>query len=877
MNIITKSKNFYIKTIITAMALALAGLFVLSPTIQAAHSGGHPGGVDTDLVLWLKADFGTDMVATGSTVTQWDDANGSGVNPSNATNGPIFNDGVSAQAINFNPVTSYIQAQNLVAADEVLGITDKSEIFTVRRDATAQTTQNYQHFRLGEDDAGLAGISLYAQANPVEAGTREKYIFNGVGSFVNALHAVSALDTVQITSFSNDSSTMVISKNGLQLDEDTTVSATLDPASDVLVGGAVGDVGFGGFAGDIAEIIVYNVDKGLATDRQQIQSYLALKYGITLDVGVVDYVDSVGSSVYSLATYEHDVFGIAHDSVSSLDQQISKSVNTGAIVTLSTDTNFVAANGTHTSLTDGQYLIIGNDGGVTTTQMTELPAGATDRITREWRVENTGSVGAINLKFDGFDDDWSVYIDADGDFVDAVAEGTLDVNGEIEVTLEDGEYFTLAQQAPVIAIEFESAAADDDENIGGNLPNLLIDGMLLVDTDIDLLVGASGTATAGVDYVLGGITGPLPQTITMTIPAGTYTSATPVPLNSLAATLDFAITGDTGAETDETINLTLTNAQPSLAIDEIVGGALIASHVYTITNDDIIPPSTSSGGSSRSGLSTRYYCHDVAANNYRDKGKHKQSKCEYDESCHDSEAINYSSVGIHVEAVCEYEETEEPTETVVPVSNPVASASEDSNETICSPYMTGYIKLGSSQNDQSEVNKLISFLNEKQGENLLLDGSYDRNDFEAVKRFQLRYSDSVLSIWGIKKPTGYVYKTTLLKINSFYCNQNLQCPAFVEYNSLPKGENVVSAEVKRTKQLLSELGFYSGPINQVFDASLHSSIITFQETFRETMLDPWGIRKGTGYKYKTTNKFLNFLVGCETGVVELDGQGSVDY
>ncbi len=114
-----------------------------------------------------------------------------------------------------------------------------------------------------------------------------------------------------------------------------------------------------------------------------------------------------------------------------------------------------------------------------------------------------------------------------------------------------------------------------------------------------------------------------------------------------------------------------------------------------------------------------------------------------------------------------------------------------------------------------------------------------------------------------------------MKINSFYCSASITCPAFAEYNSLT--ENSASAEIAKTKTLLSELGFYTGSINNTFDAQLNTSLRSFQETFSETMLKPWGLAYGTGYKYKTTNKFLNMLVGCETPAVELDGKGTFDY
>jgi len=81
------------------------------------------------------------------------------------------------------------------------------------------------------------------------------------------------------------------------------------------------------------------------------------------------------------------------------------------------------------------------------TQTTDVPTGVNLRTDREWKVENTGSVGAVNLKFDGYDDSWMLYTDADGDFTSgAISQGTLSAVGEItSVTLADNSYFMLAK------------------------------------------------------------------------------------------------------------------------------------------------------------------------------------------------------------------------------------------------------------------------------------------------------------------------------------------------------------------------------------------------------------------------------------------------
>jgi len=221
--------------------------------------------------------------------------------------------------------------------------------------------------------------------------------------------------------------------------------------------------------------------------------------------------------------------------------------------------------------------------------------------------------------------------------------------------------------------------------------------------------------------------------------------------------------------------------------------------------------------------------------------------------CADPSALNYQPFVRHMPILCKYETV---------------------TESVCSPYIKTYIRYGA-ENNVDDVRKLETFLNEKQGESLAVDGVYGAEDVAAVKRFQQKYASEVLGVWGLSEPTGYVYRTTLMKINSFYCSASIACPAFIEYNSLT--ENSVSTEVAKTKTLLSELGFFSGAINTSFDVSLDSSLKTFQETFSETMLKPWGLASGTGYKYKTTNKFLNMLVGCETGAVELDGRGTFDY
>lgn len=175
-------------------------------------------------------------------------------------------------------------------------------------------------------------------------------------------------------------------------------------------------------------------------------------------------------------------------------------------------------------------------------------------------------------------------------------------------------------------------------------------------------------------------------------------------------------------------------------------------------------------------------------------------------------------------------------------------------------------------NQFADVQRLERFLNEFAGEDLIVDGVYGAADNAAVMRFQEKYARAVLDIWDLDTATGYVGITTRFKIRNIVSGATAECPVFTEFNGGINGVKV-SPEVGRTQEYLQELELYDGPITNTWDGATNQALIDFQETFREVMLDPWNIEQGTGYKYKTTNKFLNYLAGCDTGSVYLEGVG----
>jgi len=118
--------------------------------------------------------------------------------------------------------------------------------------------------------------------------------------------------------------------------------------------------------GDLAELIIYN--KILTDDeRHHIESYLAVKYGITIEVSSHIY--------YRHANYPHNIAGVGMDLTQCLLQRESMNVHAGAMVKMET------TNG----LNQGDFLVWGHDGTATTATTLQVPSTTIERLTRTWR------------------------------------------------------------------------------------------------------------------------------------------------------------------------------------------------------------------------------------------------------------------------------------------------------------------------------------------------------------------------------------------------------------------------------------------------------------------------------------------------------------
>jgi len=330
----------------------------------------NPGGVCTGLGLWLKADAGT----TGNPISAWADQSGKNANGTQATGAD--QPALTTNSLNFNPSVTFNGSTTFLTTPAVT-LTANSRIFIVGKKTNSSDT----YIQL--NTSSNRGITELWQGTPWDA-------------FSNFIENASTVAAQIGGTINSTPSHLVEGYNGV--------------AQSFALNIGYGTPAFSYLNGTINEIAIYTPPSALSTANiNQIESYLALKYGITLDATGMSgkYISSSGTSAYNntITGYWNNIAGIGRDINSSLDQRISTTVNTAKDVTIATNNDFASSNGgARTALTNGQFLVWGDDSNsIIYTQTNNLTATVnyTYRICRGWKIINTGNVGSVNLQFNG--------------------------------------------------------------------------------------------------------------------------------------------------------------------------------------------------------------------------------------------------------------------------------------------------------------------------------------------------------------------------------------------------------------------------------------------------------------------------------------------
>jgi len=444
-----------------------------------------PGGYKEALDTWLKANVGVTTSTDGSTVTDWQDQWLANNDATTLTTAPTYRDGTASAAddINFNPTVDFVDgverglqfANNPEMNTDSNGLTTYSNkgINIAFRTGTDISTRQVI-YEQGSQTRGLnvfiSGGSLFIGAyNTPSEGSGSNWGFSSTStsSISTTTEYIITLEydgnsalTGSVTGYLNGQSFGTISSVGLLYDDSDGIGLG-DQNSQGLYDG--GNTTAASFDGSIPEFIYCdNPGSFSSTQRNRIESYLALKYGITLDqTSPINYVNAAGSTIFNTTDaaaiggyleYNSDIAGIGRDDDSEFEQLQSQSENNGSIVTVTKNSSIG---------TDDTWLIWGNDAGSTTPNRTESkPETINERLPRVWRVAEENSIGNTDISFDlsglglGTNaSDFSILIASNSsgaDFSSAtvVTGGTF--NGDVitfsDVNLADGEYFTLGTQ-----------------------------------------------------------------------------------------------------------------------------------------------------------------------------------------------------------------------------------------------------------------------------------------------------------------------------------------------------------------------------------------------------------------------------------------------
>jgi len=348
-------------------------------------------------LLWLRADV-------QATTALWQDQSGNN-SDATSTSAPTIN----TNGLNFNSTFEFDGSKFM----QVVGGILKGDAYTnltvyiVSKTNVIQDSYVIQEKMTGGKD--LLATSPWGDSSfyyGIEGGSSNVSVnwgsSTGIFNLWNYFGSTNAASTPTTTK-------QALYRDGLNISTNTNYDSSIIGSNQNFTIGVGDDSGNKFFNGEIAEIIVF-ADVQTALEQQKTQSYLALKYGITLSAtdniaGIVegDYIlSNQVTKVWNYttnSTYHNDVAGIGRDDTQVINQKQSKSINSDAIITMGHTS--IAANNTsngNSFTTDKDFLVWGNDN--TAFGATSNPGVlcATNlQLNRKWKIVETGNVGSVQI------------------------------------------------------------------------------------------------------------------------------------------------------------------------------------------------------------------------------------------------------------------------------------------------------------------------------------------------------------------------------------------------------------------------------------------------------------------------------------------------
>ncbi|MFP3835300.1 hypothetical protein [Chryseobacterium sp. SIMBA_028] len=391
-----------------------------------------PGGVSNNLQIWAKADAGTGTTTDNTQVSIWGNQKTGGVNGI-ANQGipgyyadpgtgaiPVYRSATTIPSFNFNPAIEIVSTNGYRSGykfpsgfpDNITKSLTSYTHLTRTASATYRTVFVMNGTAQSSNTTNIAGV----WQSPFFGTRTNRPEFYNEKESGDVFFGTDVINTVgsnipSIQSYYNDLTGSDVKyffdNNGRAYGgPSNNVSSTANYPGMVLLMDNDGGSGSTSLAGDrIGEFILYS-ETQTAEERQRVNSYLAIKYGITLQQPQ-NYLSSDQTVTWNSslnATFNNNIFGIAKDDMSVLNQVVSNSINeeNNIMLTLATTGNFVLPNadsGRISFFQDKTFLVLG-DNNVQALPLVTFGTTSGKIIQRTWLAQKTNDTGSVWLQAD---------------------------------------------------------------------------------------------------------------------------------------------------------------------------------------------------------------------------------------------------------------------------------------------------------------------------------------------------------------------------------------------------------------------------------------------------------------------------------------------
>lgn len=411
------------------MRKELLFVFLLGNCMLWAQS---PGGVSSNLQIWVKADAGTATTTDNTQVSIWENQKTGGVNgianqgmagyyadPGVAAM-PVYRSATSIPSFNFNPAIEIVSTNGYRSGykfpsgfpDDVTQSLTSYTHLTRTASATYRTVFVMNGTVRSSNPTAIAGI----WQSPFFGTRTNRPEFYNEKESGDVFFGTDVINTVEsnVPSIQSYYNSLVsgnvkyfFDNNGLTYGGPSNdISSTYNYPGMVLLMDNDAGSGSSSLAGDrIGEFILYS-ETQTPEERQRVNSYLGIKYGITLQQPQ-NYLNSEQAVTWDSnlnTAFNNNIFGIARDDMSVLNQKVSNSINDENSIMLiaATTNNFIvpSADAERIPFTKDKTFLVMGDNNVQSLSLVNFGTTSGKIIQRSWLAQKTNDLDPIWLQAD---------------------------------------------------------------------------------------------------------------------------------------------------------------------------------------------------------------------------------------------------------------------------------------------------------------------------------------------------------------------------------------------------------------------------------------------------------------------------------------------